>query len=249
MAGRAGPSKDRKARAPEERGRREEILAAAVESVTLDGYARTSMSQVARRAGVPRPLVQYYFPTLDLLLRAAIEAISEGWRRAYFEQARTASSDAPISISEGVDRLWAHMHDPLYRAYQELLSAARTDTALAAMMRDLHRAGTDRRRAAAREAYASYAEIDAETFVETSEFTAIFLEGLLLHRFGEDDEDQATSRQLRMLKAVLASYWAEHGLPKESAPDTRPPAPAVAPDLADLARQLIVRLEPLAYRK
>ena len=230
-----------------EGGRREAILAAAVESVTTDGYARTTMSQVARLAGVPRPLVQYYFPTLDVLLQAAIEAISEGWRTAYFDEARGANE--PVSISEGVDALWAHMHDPLYRAYQELLSAARTDTRLAEMMRGLHRSGTQKRRVAAREAYSSYAALDAQAFVDTGEFTTIFLEGLLLHRFGDDDEADATARQLQMLKTALANYWADHGLPKSAAASSAPPAPAIPADLAELARQLISRLEALTYRK
>lgn len=234
-------------KAPAEPGRRETILAAAVQSVVEDGYARTTMSQVARRAGVPRPLVQYYFPTLALLLRAAIDAIAEGWRTSYYQRILTAEANGAIGIAEGVDDRWALMHQPLYRAYHELLGAARTDGELAAIMEELDDNHAERHREAATRAFSLYVAADAEAFDDTSTFTSIFLDGLLLHQFGAGDRSAVTERQLALLSDMLTRYWSAHGLgTAASAP--KPPA-TPPPDLSDLAQQLIERLRPLAGTK
>ena len=232
---------------PAEPGRRETILAAAVESVVEEGYVRTTMSQVARRAGVPRPLVQYYFPTLALLLRAAIEAIAEGWRSSYYKRILTAEANGAIGIAEGVEDRWVLMQQPLYRAYHELLGAARTDTELAAIMEELDGTHVARHREAAGRAFSSYVAADAKAYDDTSTFTSIFLDGLLLHQFGAGNRYAVTECQLALLTGMLAQYWSDHGL---AAVADGAPNPTPQPsDLSDLAQQLIDRLRPLAETK
>jgi AcrR family transcriptional regulator len=230
--------------APSERGKRGEILTAAVDSVVSDGFARTSMSQVARRAGVPRPLVQYYFPTREILLRAAIDRILQDWRDRYFPPPLAPGSPVP-DITGGVERLWTHMHNPAYRAYRELQSAARTDPALAAILDELDTVDAHRRFEQAASSYTAFADADPIAFADARAFTSIFLEGLLQHPFGAAAESSTTERQLAMLSKLLTKFWAQHGVGGDLSGESRPAAEQV---IADRADELIALLKGLSKK-
>lgn len=235
--------------------KRDRILDAAVECVVALGYARTTMSEVARRADVPRPLVQYYFPTIDHLMRAAIEVIYDRWLASY-----VATLTPDTTISDGVDRLWQSMHEPHFRAYHELLGSSRTDAKLSAVMAQFQRELEEKRRAQSSETYPRYVATDPEGFNQSSAFTRIFLLGLKMYPFGSDAPRQQ-AEQIRLLKKLLIHFWSAHGLSIEGedaaegpltakAPEPAPAAalPASSPDLAELAqlaRELADRLEGL----
>lgn len=55
-----------------ERARREQILACAVEAIAELGYGRASLAEIARRAGVSKGVVSYYFPGKDRLLEQVV---------------------------------------------------------------------------------------------------------------------------------------------------------------------------------
>lgn len=54
------------------------ILVAAVEAASLHGIGRMSVADVAKRAGLSRPTVYKYFPSKDVLVRAAVEREASG---------------------------------------------------------------------------------------------------------------------------------------------------------------------------
>lgn len=223
--------------------RRDEILAAAVASVVEDGYSRATMSQVARRAGVARPLVQYYFPTRDLMLRAAIGRIMEDWNNDYLESLQDTSE--PPSIAVGIDRLWRHMNNTTYRAYQELQSAARTDPALGAIMDELDAAAARQRYNRIAVIYAGYKTADPAAFVDSRVFATVFLEGLLQHKFEPVPEASSVQRQLAMLTELLSGRWSQHEAGSGGATEPSPP-PATHRDIVRLAEELITRVKDLA---
>lgn len=247
-SGRSAPRPAGKVAAPAERGKREDILRAAVESVVAEGYARTSVSEVARRAGVPRPLVQYYFPTRELMLRAAISRILEDWRAAYFPLPDDPSSGV-LDVGRGVQRLWQHMHDPAYSAYLELRSAARTDPALGAILDELDPLDEHRRHQQASVAYTAFAEVDPIAFADARSFTTIFLEGLLQHRFGAAEDSSTPTRQLTLLSDFLTRFWADRGLRVKSGDDraavNEPVSVEPGEDFARRADELIALLRGL----
>lgn len=229
-----------------ERGKREEILGAAIASVVAEGYARTSVSEVARRANVPRPLVQYYFPTRDLMLRAAISRILEDWRADYFPLPTELASEAP-DVGLGVQRLWQHMHDPAYSAYLELRSAARTDPALGAILDELDPLDEHRRHEQATTAYTAFANVDPVAFADARGFTTIFLEGLLQHRFGTAEDSSTPARQLALLTHFLTRFWSDRGLvlTADSA-QAEPESPALGDEIAARVQELIALLRGLS---
>lgn len=55
--------------------RRERIVDAAMAVFAVEGISHTSVTDVAREAGVTRGLVYHYFPTMDELVDAALERI------------------------------------------------------------------------------------------------------------------------------------------------------------------------------
>ena len=57
-----------------EEGKRERLIAGAVELVYRDGVERPTLAQIAEAADVPAGNVYYYFKTKDELLQAAVDA-------------------------------------------------------------------------------------------------------------------------------------------------------------------------------
>ena len=62
---------------PDEPGARERILAAAEALFAEDGFEATPTSRIAKRAGVPKGLVHYYFKRKPDLLTALVERLPE----------------------------------------------------------------------------------------------------------------------------------------------------------------------------
>lgn len=56
-----------------EAARRAQILEAAVETINALGFANASLSQIARRAGISKSVIGYYFPSKDDLYRAVVD--------------------------------------------------------------------------------------------------------------------------------------------------------------------------------
>lgn len=234
--------RDAKNRTASKQGRRDDILAAAIKSIVTDGYNRTSVSQVARLANVARPLVQYYFPTREHMLRAAIRQILDDWYDRYLKPPAKPHGSSDIGI--GVERLWHHMQEPTYRAYQELQSAARMDPALRTILDELDAESVHHRHAQAAVIYTTFSSSDSTAFTDARAFTTIFLEGLRQHRFGPADETSTVERQLLMLTKLLEQYWAQHGVAPDSAAAEITPPPAV-PEIRQQAEELITQLQSL----
>src|SRR3954454_4629210 len=109
---------------------REALLDATVACVIEDGYAHTTTSRVAERAGVSRGAHLHHFQTRSALVAEAIEHLS---RRRGMELL-AAAEDLPTGgrgrIAAGLDLLWSTYASPLFQAAIELWANARTDPEL-----------------------------------------------------------------------------------------------------------------------
>lgn len=103
---------------PDRRGRRDELLGAAIELGRRSGLGSVEAATVAARAGVSKALVYYYFPThRDLqaaVVRAAADDFLEAVRSAVVVQAGddpggelTRGLEAAISFIEGQPEAFA----------------------------------------------------------------------------------------------------------------------------------------------
>jgi len=105
---------------------RDALLDATIACLVQDGYANTTTSRVAERAGVSRGAHLHHFQTRQALLAAAMERLAE--RRG--TELRAAAETLPEGrerLEQGLDLLWASYANPLFQAALDLWSHARTD--------------------------------------------------------------------------------------------------------------------------
>jgi AcrR family transcriptional regulator len=138
-------------RAPQqERSRvtRLRLLEATIDCLTEYGWAGTTTTLIAERAGVSRGAQLHHYPTKSALVVDAISHLAH--RRAEELAAEAASlpaSSARDRVDRVVDLLATLFTSPLYVAALELWVAARTDEELRAALvpiegrigRDMHR--------------------------------------------------------------------------------------------------------------
>ncbi|MDG4822388.1 TetR family transcriptional regulator [Asanoa sp. WMMD1127] len=139
------------------------LLDAAVDSLVDLGWAGTTTTVIAERAGVSRGAQLHHYPTKATLVMAAVEHLAD--RRAAEIRAEAASLPRGAQrVDRVVDMLAAAFTGPLYAAALEVWVAARTDLELqralvpveAKVGRELHRLtvellGADERRPGVRE--------------------------------------------------------------------------------------------------
>lgn len=81
---------------------REAILAAAAELFGREGFAPTSIDQIAAASGVAKGTVYYYFPTKEILFETILERASADLARAVAAVARQAD-DVLDALAKGVE--------------------------------------------------------------------------------------------------------------------------------------------------
>ncbi|MFI5691607.1 TetR/AcrR family transcriptional regulator [Kribbella sp. NPDC051586] len=111
------------------RATRQRLLEAAVESLAEVGYAATTVSVVATRAGVSRGAAQHHFPTRADLFAAAVEYMTEV--RLAEIRAQAAGLPSGAGRTEAIVGMLADVYTgPLFRAALHLWVAASTEDAL-----------------------------------------------------------------------------------------------------------------------
>jgi len=111
MPGRPRPAKrPRWQRRPE--ARPEEILAAALEVFGEQGFARTRLEDVARRAGVSKGTLYLYFDSKEELFRAMVRARVEATLAHAEEFIRNWRGTTPDLMRHFIRDYWAAMNQP-----------------------------------------------------------------------------------------------------------------------------------------
>jgi AcrR family transcriptional regulator len=123
------PDIGRRSQAQRSAATRDALLDATIACLVDDGYANTTTSRVAERAGVSRGAHLHHFQTRQALVAAAMERLAE--RRS--QELLAATERLPggrEGLVQGLDLLWAGYASPLYQAALDLWSHARTDPEL-----------------------------------------------------------------------------------------------------------------------
>jgi AcrR family transcriptional regulator len=116
----------RRSQAERSAATRDALLDATIACLVDDGYASTTTSRVAERAGVSRGAHLHHFQTRQALLAAAMERLAER-RGAELLAAAEKLPDGRERLVQGLDLLWASYAHPLFQAAVDLWSHARTD--------------------------------------------------------------------------------------------------------------------------
>ncbi len=110
------------------------LVVAAAESLAEIGYARTSTTEIARRAGVSQGgLFRHFDSRLDVILAAADEVRA----RQFVEFRRGLEQLDEFSVAACLRLLRRATRAPMNAAWYELLVAARTDAELRARLTPL----------------------------------------------------------------------------------------------------------------
>lgn len=122
---------------------RARILDAATRLLVERGYAGWSTLAVQHAAGLSRGALLHHFPTIDSLTAALVEHLVE-----LNEHAARQAAESPGASADPIERTLSALLDtmtrPAAQAEQELWAAARTDPALASVLRESERrAGRD----------------------------------------------------------------------------------------------------------
>jgi AcrR family transcriptional regulator len=190
------PPRSQEERSAETRSR---LLDATIECLVDVGYARTTTTMVAERAGLSRGAQVHHFPTKGELVLRAVARLAA--RQAEEMRRRAAGLAGSQDRLEGfLDLLWGAFSGSLFCAVLELQVAARTDPELREPLREFERQ-------AGRAILEMWRELDgarprgpdSEALLE---MTVLMIQGLALRRILNDD-DAGRRRLLGLWKRRL----------------------------------------------
>jgi len=198
---------------------RERLLDATIDCVIELGYARTTTTEIAERAGLSRGAMLHHYPARAELVAAAIEHLAIRRIGEFVAAAARLPDDATL-YDHVVDLLWEQFESKTFDAALELQMAARTDADLAAILEPLERRIDAEVARWARQLFAGRAP-SPEAFESERRFVFYLMHGLALKRRGGADvsEIHATLADLKRLMrgTRLADGRAAH-LPEGKAP-------------------------------
>lgn len=191
------------------------LVASARERLCEVGVHGVTVSAIARGAGVSQGSVFHHFAGKDELIAVAMAAHVADLQAAHLE-ALMAVEDPRERIERAVDAVWAVYQDPSIRASFDILVAARTDPAVASMLRE-----ADRRSAALTRSGA--AELMQDLSLEEGQIDAIVglvgyaLQGLALADLhgidpGEVEQTLATVRRVAVDLALASAAVNSNGV-------------------------------------
>jgi AcrR family transcriptional regulator len=175
---------------------RRRLLDAAVSCLIERGYANTTTSEIAERAGLSRGAQLYHFPKKEELLTSSVEHLFELVAGEMKEKVGRLT-DENDRRSMAIDLWWEIANGPLMTAFIELLVASRTD----AYLRESVAAANDR---AAQFIDQSFKELfprpdSADPDYELiPQFVALILEAMALE--GSTMNPQLVAKILNLLK-------------------------------------------------
>ena len=194
------------------------LLDATISCLAELGYAGTTTTEIADRAGVSRGAQLHHFPTKERLVTEAIAHLFAR-RDQEFRAAFAALPAGADRASAAVDLLWSMVSGPTFHAWLELVVAARTDAALRGAVTRITTDFMTTVRQTFRELFPPPGGPDAPanpTYDLAPTFTFALMQGLALDQIVIADQG-ATARVLEVWKQL-----ARLALPAASAKEPTP---------------------------
>jgi AcrR family transcriptional regulator len=178
---------------------RTRLLEATIESLIAVGYARTSTTEIAERAGVSRGAQVYHYPTKAALVVAAVERLLQ---HRYQDVQRLFAERLPRAGRPGaaIDLLWRMFEGSSFAAWLEFVVASRTDPELrAAVVRQ-----SDPFVNSVGEALRKYLpEAAWNPVLRKPDLVFAVLDGLALARILYPDKDRRSTRMLASFREIV----------------------------------------------
>jgi AcrR family transcriptional regulator len=186
---------------------REALMDATIECLVDYGYAGTTTTRVAQRAGLSRGAQMHHFQRKAPLVVAALLHLAERRRRELMERAERELVRAGDTTAAGIELLWSLFSGPLFTAAIELWIAARTDAELREALLPAEREiGRGARRTLRKLFLATGGDEDAVQRVEIAiDMAANAMRGMALQQLLEPNPARL-ERQLSFLKDLFSTY-------------------------------------------
>lgn len=176
------------------------IVDAAIKCFIELGYSRTTTTAIAEQAGLSRGAMLHHFPSKMDIVRAAVEHLHSKRLRAFRRAVeRTRASGDRVHMN--LDAYWQHVRHPMFVAFFELTVAARTDPALARILRPAQEGFEREWHRTALEVFPEW-EGRREDFDLALDLTHYVLEGMAI-TFLVHKENERDRRVLEYLEARL----------------------------------------------
>ena len=179
---------------------RKRIMEAGVTCLAEDGYASTTTSTVAERAGLTRAAMLYHFPSRMALIEAVVHYVTRRRIDMYKEAMAEIPQDSDFFLT-AIDEAWAQLDTKEFKAFCELSMAARTDEELAASFAPAL-AEYDRARRETAIALFPEKSIEAPWFDLRRDIARFLLEGLAQQGGLSFNADRRTANLIGFLKAL-----------------------------------------------
>lgn len=111
------------------------LLEATIACLSEVGYAKTTSTLVAQRAGVSRGAQTHHFPSKNSLVVAALERLSDSLVEA-LDRGLADCLRKPDVLDAFMSGIWRTKEGPLFACAMEVAVAARHDTELSEIVRD-----------------------------------------------------------------------------------------------------------------
>jgi AcrR family transcriptional regulator len=115
--------------------RRRQLLELGADLFARHSFAELSMAQIARAAGISKPLLYHYFPSKRAFFAATLEQAAEEVRRRTEPDPRLPPAQA-LSASLDAFLVWIHENELAYRKLMESAGSVPEVRALIAEVRD-----------------------------------------------------------------------------------------------------------------
>ncbi len=188
---------------------RKAALNSAIECLAAMPYSEVSTSLIAARAGISRGGMQYYFPTRLDLLRSVV-AYLHGQRLDIFRKDLLSITGQDDLIGALIDLHWQHLNEKEFRAYQELVLAARSEPGLADLLTSSYRSFLEEWHRIARELIGWHAENPA--VARAGNVAHYLLEGMAYGRLGGQLRDEEIEEIKEFAKQTMRAASCETGL-------------------------------------
>ena len=166
------------------------ILESAIRCFVELGYAGTTTTAIAQRAGLSRGAMLHHFPSKIDVFSGAIEYLHGKRLRAFRRAMARTPPEGADRVMLGVKAFWAHVRHPMFVAFFELSVAARTDPELAAILAPSHQSFEREWYQTAREVFPEW-KGRGERFDLALDLSRYVLEGMAIRFMTEPDEGRA----------------------------------------------------------
>ncbi len=186
---------------------RQLIIEAAIKCLVDLGYARTTTTVIAAKAGLSRGAMLHHFPSKIGIIRAAVDYLHAKRLRAFRKAMAKDPGDAADHVRMGVEGYWAHVKHPWFVAFFEMAVAARTDKELAAILFPAQEAFEHEWYQASLELFPEWKR-KGENFVLGFDLSRYVMEGMAIS-FLTHKETERDKRVLRYLEEKLRELAGE----------------------------------------